>query len=116
MPNKADKFVLKFWLLVEVHLKYLCNGKPYLGKDPTRNRKNNLPTDVCLWLMQLFLKKGHNVTMDNYFTNINLADKLKAEKITLFGTKGNHKRQAFFYLFIFIFLTRRKATEALYIG
>ena len=36
--------------------------------------------------MQPFLKKGYNVTMNNYFTSINLANKLKVEKITLLGT------------------------------
>ena len=81
MSNKLDKFGIKFWLLVDGRSKHLCNGKFYLGKDPTRNRENDLPTDVCLWLMQPFLKKGYNVTIDNYFTSINLADKLKEEKI-----------------------------------
>ena len=81
--NKPDKFGIKFWLLVDVRSKYLCNGKLYLGKDPTRNRENDLPADVCLWLMQPFLIKGYNVTMDNYFTSINLADKLKTEKTTI---------------------------------
>ena len=80
MPKKPDKFGIKFRLLVNVCSKYLCNGKPYLGKDPTRNREKDLPTDFCLWLMQLFLKKGYNVTMNNYFTSINLANKLKVEK------------------------------------
>ena len=56
MPNKPDKFGIKLGLLVDVCSKYLCNGKPYLGKDPTRNGKNDLPTDFCLWLMQTFLK------------------------------------------------------------
>ena len=31
MPNKPEKFYIKFWLLVDVCLKHLCNGKPYLG-------------------------------------------------------------------------------------
>ena len=60
IPNKLDKFGVKFWLLVDVRSKYLCNVPPYLGKDPKRNRENDLPTDVCLWLMQSFLKKGYN--------------------------------------------------------
>ena len=93
MPNKPDKFGIKFWLLVEVRSKYLCNGKPYLGKDPTRNRENDLPTDVCLWLMQPFLKKGYNVTMDNYFISINLAEKLKTEKTTLLGTIRKQRKE-----------------------
>ena len=88
-----DKFALKFWLLVEVCSKYLCNGKPYLGKKPARNQENNLSTDVCLWLIQPFLKKGYNVTMNNYFTSVNLADKLKAEKTTLFGTNRKQMKE-----------------------
>ena len=66
MPKKPDKFGIKFWLLVDAKSKYLCNGKPYLGKDPTRTRENDLSTDVCLWLVQPFVKKGYNVTMDNF--------------------------------------------------
>ena len=92
MPNKPDKFVLKFWLLVEVHSKYLCIGNPYLGKYLIRNQENNLPTDVCLWLKQTFLKKGCNVTIDNYVTSINLAEKLKAEKLYLLDKKKAKKR------------------------
>ena len=84
-PNKPDKFGTKFWLLADVCSKYFCNVKPYLGKDPTKNGQNDLPTDVCLWLMQTFLEKEHNMAMDNYFTGTNLSYKVKAEKTTLLG-------------------------------
>ena len=30
--------------------------------------------------MRPFFKKAYNVTMDNFFTSVNLAEKLKAEK------------------------------------
>ena len=39
MPNKPDKFGMKFWLLVDASSKYLCNGKPYLGKDPQETKE-----------------------------------------------------------------------------
>ena len=87
------RFGIKFWLLVDTKSKYLCNGKPYLGKDPTRTRKNDLTADVCLWLTQPFVKKGYNVTMDNFFTNINLADKLNAQKTTLLGTVRKQRKE-----------------------
>ena len=82
VANKPEKFGIKFGLLVDVYSKHLCNGKPYLGKDPTRYGEMDLPTDFCLCLMQTFLKKGYNVTMNNYCTSINLANKLKVEKAT----------------------------------
>ena len=50
--QKARKISHRFGLLVDVCSKYLCNGKPYLGKDPTRNGEKDLPTGFCLWLMQ----------------------------------------------------------------
>ena len=93
MPNKTDKFGIKFGLLIDICSKYLCNGKPYFGKDPTRNWENDLPTDFCLWFMQPFLKKWYNVTMNNYFTSIDLANKLKVEKTTLFGTITKKRKE-----------------------
>ena len=33
MPNKSDKFGVKFWLAVDVESKYILNAILYLGKD-----------------------------------------------------------------------------------
>ena len=93
MPKKPDKFGMKFWLLVDASSKYLCNGKPYFGKDPKRNKENHLPADFCLWLMRPFFKKGYSVTMDNFFTSVHLAEKLKAEKNTLLGTIRKQRKE-----------------------
>ena len=82
MSNKPDKFGMKFWLLAGAKSQYLCNGKPYLGKNPSRKKENDLPTDVCLSLLKQYFKKGYNVTKDNFFTNIKLAKTLKLEKTT----------------------------------
>ena len=93
MPKKPDIFGIKFGLLIDVCSKYLCNGKPYLGKDPTRNGENDIRTDFCLWLMQPFFEKGYHVTMNNYFTSIDLANKLKVEKnYTSWNNKKEKKR------------------------
>ena len=32
MPDKPDKFGIKFWMAVDAETKYLCNSFPYLGK------------------------------------------------------------------------------------
>ena len=37
MPNKPNKFGIKFWLASDVETKYVANGFPYLGKDEKRN-------------------------------------------------------------------------------
>ena len=36
MPNKPDKFGIKFWLAVDVESKYILNAISYLGKDESR--------------------------------------------------------------------------------
>ena len=47
MANKPDKFGIKFWLLADAQTKYLRNGKPYLGKDPSRSRYTDLSGEVA---------------------------------------------------------------------
>ena len=86
MANKTDKFGIKFWLLADAQSKYLCNGKPYLGRDPSRSRCSDLPGDVCLILLQPSYKKGYNVTTNNYFTSLKLAEELKQKKTIILGT------------------------------
>lgn len=46
MPNKLDKFGIKFWLEVDVRTKYLLNGFPYLGKDEMRPSDQSLGENV----------------------------------------------------------------------
>ncbi|XP_035226305.1 piggyBac transposable element-derived protein 4-like [Stegodyphus dumicola] len=43
MPNKPDKFGIKFWMLVDVDSKYMCNAFPYLGKNASRSETESLP-------------------------------------------------------------------------
>lgn len=78
MPNKPDKFGIKFWILTDLETKYCLNIMPYLGKDETR--VDNLGTHVVMQLMQPCLGLGYNVTMDNIFTSTLLAEKLLEKK------------------------------------
>ena len=93
MANKPDKFGIKFWLLAVAQSKYLRNGKSYLGRDPSRSRCSDLPGDVCLTLLQPYYKKGYNVTTDNYFTSLKLAEELKQKKTTILGTIRKQRRE-----------------------
>ena len=93
IANKPDKFGIKFWLLTDAQSKYLCNGKPYLGRDPSRSRCSDLPGDVCLTFLQPYYKKGYNVTSDNYFTSLKLAEELKQKKTTILGAIRKQRRE-----------------------
>lgn len=93
MANKPDKFGIKFWLAVDVDSKYLCNGFPYLGKDETRSPNDSVPTDVVLKLMSPFANRGYNLICDNYFTSMNLSQKLLQKKISIVGTIRLNRRE-----------------------
>jgi len=93
MPNKPDKFGIKFWLACDVDTKYIANGFPYLGKDETRAQSQPLSEYVVLKLIEPFTMKGRNVTTDNFFTSAPLASKLLAKKTTLVGTIRGNKRE-----------------------
>ena len=55
MPNKPDKFGIKFWLAVDVDTKYILNAIPYLGKEESRAPSQRLSDWVVMNLMQPYL-------------------------------------------------------------
>lgn len=65
---------------------YLINGFPYLGRDGHRPKEQSLSEYVVLQLMDSFLGKGRNVTTDNFFTSVKLADNFEKKKTTTVGT------------------------------
>ena len=58
MPNKPDKFGIKFCLAVDVVTKYILNAIPYLGKEESRSPSQRLSDWVVMNLMQPYLGKG----------------------------------------------------------
>jgi len=91
MPNKPDKFGIKFWILAELNSKYCLNLKPYLGKD--EDRVTSLGTHVVMTLMEPYFGRGYNVTMDNFFTSVELAQKLLDKRTSLVGTVRPNRRE-----------------------
>jgi len=87
MPNKPDKFGMKFWLLVDNCSKYVCNVLPYLGGIEKESRMGEkLADNVVHRLIQPFGNKGYNITCDNFFCNLKLAQGLLQRKTTMVGT------------------------------
>ncbi|XP_073502039.1 uncharacterized protein [Phyllobates terribilis] len=93
MPSKPDKYGHKYWLAFDKRSKYLANGFPYLGKDDTRRAEDRLADHVVMKLLDPFLKKGRNVTTDNYFTSVKLAKQLKSKGTTIVGTLNKIRRE-----------------------
>lgn len=93
MPNKPDKYGVKFWMIVDVERRFLVNAFPYLGKDDQRPSNERLSDSVVMNLTKPFLGKGRNVTCDNYFTSVNLCKELTKKNTTLVGTVNRARRE-----------------------
>ncbi len=93
MPQKPDKYGIKFFLMIEVLSKYVCNGFPYLGKDECRPPNQPLGEFVVLRLLEPYFNKGYNITCDNYFTSLPLAQQLVEKKTTLVGTMRLNRKE-----------------------
>ncbi|KAF2884724.1 hypothetical protein ILUMI_21450 [Ignelater luminosus] len=93
MSNKPDKFGIKFCIAVDTKSKFVLNAFPYLGKDETRPQDQTLSENVVLRLLEPFTKKGRNVTTDNFFTSVKLAEKLAKLNTTIVGTMNRSRRE-----------------------
>ncbi|KAG8231661.1 hypothetical protein J437_LFUL011606 [Ladona fulva] len=77
MPNKPDKFGIKYWVLTDVKSKYCLNALPYCGKDDARKSNQSQGEFVVLRLAEPYKNDCINITCNNYFSSIILAEKLK---------------------------------------
>ena len=64
----------------------MANGFPYVGKDESRSTDERVSDHVVMKLADPYLKKGRNITTDNYFTSVKLAKLLKSKNTSLLGT------------------------------
>ena len=85
MASKPDKYGQKYLLTVDKDTKYVVNGFPYVGRDETRSRDERVSDQAVMRLLKPYLKKGRNVTTDNYFISIKLATELQKYKNQLTG-------------------------------
>ena len=93
MPNKPDKFGIKFWMVFDVESKYLYNRFSYFKKDWTRSGDASLSTDVVMKLMIPLFSQGFNVTCDNYFSSLDLLLRLAKRQCSLVATIPANRRR-----------------------
>jgi hypothetical protein len=93
MPNKPDKFGIKFWILCDAELKYILNIAPYVGKDEAKKTSDLQGEHTVKQLIKSYEHKGHCVTCDNFFTSQALAHDLLDVKTTLIGTIRKSKKE-----------------------
>lgn len=94
IPNKPDKYGIKFPMMCDATSKYVIDADPYIGRS--RNT-GGVP------LGEFYVKKlsktihgtNRNITCDNWFTSVPLAKSLLQQpyKLTLVGTVRSNKRE-----------------------
>ncbi|UYV64491.1 hypothetical protein LAZ67_3000962 [Cordylochernes scorpioides] len=70
------------------------NAMVYTGKSKTpKSKELSLPTQIVLDISRPLWKSNRNITADNWFTSIELVDKLKEHGLTYLGTMRKNKPQ-----------------------
>lgn len=87
MPKKPTKYGIKIVMICDAETFYMCNAETYLGKNPTRDRRNvGIAHATTMTLLEPFLDVGRTLTMDNWFTSLPLAKDLLTRNTTCVGT------------------------------
>ena len=94
IPNKPDKYGVKFWVLADVETKYVSNIDVYLGAQEKEQRFGDLLAEsVVVNLCKHIKRKGYNITCDNFFTSLPVAEKLARDKLSIVGTMQKNRRE-----------------------
>lgn len=95
IPSKPNKYGIKIFAMVDARTFYTCNLEVYVGNQPDGPYKfSNSPGDVVERLSAPVSGTGRNITIDNWFTSCELAEKmLTKHKLTIVGTLRKNKRQ-----------------------
>ncbi|XP_026331127.1 piggyBac transposable element-derived protein 4-like [Hyposmocoma kahamanoa] len=99
MPKKPAKYGLKILCITDARTGYLLNAYIYLGKDsdglnlPSQYNRLKKPTQAVMRLISPIEGSNRNVTTDNWFTSLELADLLKEKQLTLVGTLRKNQRE-----------------------
>ncbi|XP_025407392.1 uncharacterized protein LOC112681341 [Sipha flava] len=84
IPSKPAKYGIKIFAMVDNISYFTSNMEIYAGKQPDGPFSiDNSPKNVVHRLIQPIRNTGRNVTIDNWFTSVPLADELLNQKLTL---------------------------------
>jgi len=99
LPSKPVKYELKIISLCDARTFYFCRGIPYIGKETLVQNNLFLPTQYAPKLDEPIMGTNRNIITDNWFTSLELAEKLLAKQFTLVGTLRKKKRDVSLHMF-----------------
>lgn len=94
IPNKPAKYGIKIVMVCDAGTKYMIDASPYVGKK-TITTNMPLAEHYVKSLTSSTSGANRNITMDNWFSSVKLADDLLEEphKFTMVGTLRKNKRE-----------------------
>nr|CAH7714948.1 unnamed protein product [Callosobruchus chinensis] len=94
IPSKPAKYGIKIVMTCDAGTKYMLDAEPYLGKHTNTDGKP-LGEYFVIKLTENIHGSNRNITMDNWFTSVNLADILVKPpyRLTVLGTLRQNKRE-----------------------
>ena len=90
IPNKPGKYGINVYVLADSKTFYSISSKVYMGAG-THAPELPVPTQAVLDLVPSVSGTNRNIAIDNYYTSVSLAMKLKSRKLTLVGTLKKNK-------------------------
>lgn len=99
MPAKPNKYGLKIQCLADAKTHYVLNAYLYTGKGSDGmyltedEKKLAIPTQACLRLCKPIFNSNRNITVDNWYTSIELCNVMKERGLTVVGTLRKNKRE-----------------------
>lgn len=94
IPNKPDKYGIKFPMMCDATSKYMIDADPYIGRS-TNTGGVPLGEYYIKKLSKTIHGSNRNITCDNWFTSVPLAKSLLQQpyNLTLVGTLRSNKRE-----------------------
>lgn len=91
MKSKPGRYGIKIWTCSDADTGYISNFQIYTGSK-NKERELNQGERVVMDLMEDYFGLGLSVTTDNFFTSVQLAEKLLERNTYLTGTMRKNKR------------------------
>nr|CAH7755012.1 unnamed protein product [Callosobruchus chinensis]CAH7763352.1 unnamed protein product [Callosobruchus chinensis] len=99
IPSKPEKYGIKIQCVTDARTGYLHNAYIYAGKDTDgmglsdQERRLAKPTQAVIRLVKHLYNTNRNVTCDNWYGSIELAEHLKKNNLTVVGTVRKNKKE-----------------------
>ena len=94
LASKPAKYGIKVFTLTDARTVYVKAMEVYVGRQADGPyQQSNKPHDIVLRLAKCIENTGRNITADNWYSSIPLAEELLTKRTTYVGTLRKNKRE-----------------------